>query len=123
MLVAYKKYKVIAVLIFVLISLNTKAGITLPKIIGDNMVLQRNKPVVIWGNASAGDKIKVQFAKQTKTTITDQSGNWKIVLNAMAASDKPGIMKIAGTKETITLKNILWEKYGFVQDKAIWNTP
>ena len=83
MLVAYKKNKVVAVLVFVLLSLNTKAGITLPKIIGDNMVLQRNKPVVIWGNASAGDKITVQFAKQTKTAITNEFGNWKIVLNAM----------------------------------------
>jgi len=107
MLFAYKKYRPVAVLIFALISLNTKAGITLPKIIGDNMVLQRNKPVVIWGNASAGDKITVQFGKQTKTTITDESGNWKIVLNAMAASDKPAVMTIANAKVTITLKNIL----------------
>ena len=107
MLLAYKKYKVITVLFFVLLSLNTKAGITLPKIIGDNMVLQRNKPVAIWGNASAGDRITVQFAKQTETIIADESGNWKIVLNAMAASLKPAVMTIAGTKETITLKNIL----------------
>jgi sialate O-acetylesterase len=107
MLVAYKKYKVVAVFVFVLLSLNAKAGITLPKIIGDNMVLQRNKPVVIWGNASAGDKITVQFAKQTKTAITDEFGNWKIVLHAMAALDKPAVMTITGGNETITLKNIL----------------
>lgn len=107
MLIAFKKYKVIAVLIFVSLSLNTKAGITLPKIIGDNMVMQRNKPVTIWGNASAGEKITVRFNQQTKAAIADNSGNWKIELNAMAASDKPAIMAITDNNETITLKNIL----------------
>src|SRR6266498_2798578 len=107
MLIAYKKYKVIAFLVFVLLSSNTKAGITLPRIIGDNMVLQRNKPVAIWGNASAGEKIAVKFNRQTKTTVADNSGNWKIELNAMVASDKPIVMTIAGAADTITLKNIL----------------
>jgi sialate O-acetylesterase len=107
MLVAYKKYKVIALLMFVLISLNTKAGITLPKIIGDNMVLQRNKPVVIWGKATDGEKITVKFNQQTKTTAADNSGNWQIVLNAMTTSDKPAVMTITGDDSTITLKNIL----------------
>ena len=69
MLVAYKKYKVIAVLILVLFSLNTKAGITLPKIIGDNMVLQRNKPIAIWGNASAGEKITVNLRSKQKLQL------------------------------------------------------
>lgn len=107
MLFACRRYKVISVLLFVLLSLNTKAGITLPKIIGDNMVLQRNKPVTIWGNASAGEKITVRFNQQTKAAIADNSGNWKVELNGMAASAKPSVMTIAGANETISLKNIL----------------
>lgn len=107
MLFAYKKYRLVAVLIFALFSLNAKADITLPKIIGDNMVLQRNKPVAIWGNASTGERITIRFDQQTKTTVADNSGNWKIELNAMAASDKSAVMTISGANETISLKNIL----------------
>jgi sialate O-acetylesterase len=107
MLFKCEKYKTVVVLIFVLASLTTKAGITLPKIIGDNMVLQRNKPVVIWGNAISGEKITVKFNQQTKTTVADNSGNWKIVLDAMAASDKAASMIITGTSDSVTLNNIL----------------
>ncbi|MGZ3952264.1 MAG: sialate O-acetylesterase, partial [Flavisolibacter sp.] len=96
-----------AVLAFVFFSLNTKAGITLPKIIGDNMVLQRNKPVVIWGKASAGEKIAVKFNHQIKVTQADVTGNWETILSPMSASDKPAVMTIWATNDTISLKNIL----------------
>jgi sialate O-acetylesterase len=69
--------------------------------------LQRNKPVAIWGSASPGEKITIKFNQQVKTAVTDNSGNWSVELNAMVASDKPGLMTIAGAKDTITLKNIL----------------
>jgi len=101
------KYKPVAVLVFALISLHAKAGVTLPKIIGNNMVLQRNRPDVIWGNASEGEKITVKFNQQTKTAIADNSGKWKIVLDAMAVSDKPFVMTIIAIDTIITLQNIL----------------
>ena len=90
-----------------MLSLHTKANITLPKIIGSNMVLQRDKAIVIWGNASGGERITVSFKKQTKTTVADDSGKWKVVLDAMNASDKSEVMMIAATDDTITLQNIL----------------
>ncbi len=83
-----------------------QAQITLPKIIGNNMVLQRNKPVAIWGTAAAGENITVSFGKQVKKTVTDASGKWMIMLDAMTASDKPATMTISGSS-IITLKNIL----------------
>lgn len=80
--------------------------ITLPKILGHNMVLQQQKKVPVWGIAAAGEKITVSFANQTKTTVTDQSGNWYIKLSPMKASFAPREMTIKG-KTTIVLKNIL----------------
>src|SRR5690606_25479540 len=55
---------------------------------------------------TAGEKITVSFANQTKTTVTDQSGNWHIKLSPMKASFAPRKMTIKG-KTTIVLKNIL----------------
>lgn len=80
--------------------------ITLPKILGHNMVLQQQKKIPVWGTAAAGEKITVSFANQTKTTVTDQSGNWSLKLNAIKASFTPREMTIKG-KTTIVLKNIL----------------
>lgn len=42
------------------------ADVKLPKIFGDNMVLQRNKTIPVWGWADPNEKITVQFNHQTK---------------------------------------------------------
>ncbi|MBB4802631.1 sialate O-acetylesterase [Flavobacterium nitrogenifigens] len=92
--------------LLLLCSLNLFSQITLPKILGHNMVLQQNKEVSIWGTASAGEKISVDFAGQNKTTVADQSGKWSLKLKPMKASFTPREMTIKG-KNTIVLKNIL----------------
>lgn len=70
------------------------------------MVLQENKPVPVWGKASEGETVSVKFNDQLKTTTADLSGNWKLMLDPMNASDVPSEMIIKG-KNTIILKNIL----------------
>ena len=69
------------------------------------MVLQRNKPISIWGWADVNEKITVQFNKQTKSTKADKEGKWIIALNAESAGG-PFQLIIKG-KNTITLSNIL----------------
>ena len=91
---------------FLASSLNAAATISLPKVIGSNMVLQRNSPDAIWGNAAAGEKVTVKFGKQTKETIADSTGKWMVHLDAMPASFKPEQMIISGSNR-IVLDNIL----------------
>jgi len=85
---------------------NSRAQVVLPKVLGNNMVLQRNAPLPIWGTAAAGEKVTVKFSKQTKSTVTDASGNWLIKLDPMPASAKPARLIISGIN-TIKLENIL----------------
>lgn len=85
---------------------NAEAQILLPKIIGSNMVLQRDKPLPIWGWAAPGERVTLKFGKQTKQTIADSSGFWKVLLSPLKMSDKPAKMIISGAN-TITLDNIL----------------
>lgn len=82
------------------------AQVVLPKILGNNMVLQRNAPVPVWGTASPGEKVTIKFNKQTKTTIADAAGKWMVKLDAMPASAKPSTLTISGTN-TVQLENIL----------------
>ncbi len=84
------------------------AEIKLPTIIGDNMVLQREMPVPIWGWAEPKEKISVTFDNQSVATIADKDGKWKITLKELKASADPKGMAIRGDKsEPVDLKNIL----------------
>ncbi len=84
-----------------------QASITLPAIIGDNMVLQQGKKVTIWGKADPGEPVTVKFGKQTKRTQAEADGKWLIRLDELKASARPAEMIISGSKTSITLKNIL----------------
>lgn len=88
------------------VSVICRAQVVLPKILGNGMVLQRDKPVPVWGTAAAGEKVTVTFSGQTKATVADAGGNWMVSLNPMAASAVPATLTIAGTN-TIKLENIL----------------
>ncbi|WP_420148427.1 sialate O-acetylesterase [Spirosoma sp.] len=92
--------------IFLLLSAQLKAEIVLPRILGHNMVLQQGKPLNIWGKASAGELVTVQFSGQNLTTSADASGRWNVTLKPLKASATPSELVISGTN-TIRLQNIL----------------
>lgn len=81
------------------------ANVTLPKIFGDNMVLQRNKQIPVWGWAEANEKITVQFNHQTKLVTADKTGNWRINLDKETAGG-PFQLIVKGNN-TITFSNVL----------------
>jgi len=98
--------KALLLVLFLLVSLSVNAKILLPQILSANMVLQSDKPINIWGFASPDEKVKVEFAGQTKQTKADKDGNWSVVLNPLKISAKPQSMTISGTNK-IKLDNIL----------------
>lgn len=82
------------------------AAIRLPKIIGDNMVLQRGRPVPIWGWAGKGQTVTVRFAGQSVSTKADADGRWKVTL-ARLEPGGPYEMAIQSPSQSRTLKNVL----------------
>ena len=56
------------------------AKVQLPQLFQSNMVLQRGKPIPVWGTADAGETIRVTFKKKTYETTADANGKWKVVL-------------------------------------------
>jgi len=79
--------------------------VKLPSIIGDNMVLQQECRLKIWGWAEAGEKVKVTMGKMTAETAADKDGKWTVTLPAMPAGG-PHTITISG-KNTIELKNVM----------------
>jgi hypothetical protein len=53
-----------------------RGDVTLAPVIGSNMVLQRDKPVPIWGTADAVEKVTVKFSGQTKTAVAGKDGRY-----------------------------------------------
>lgn len=81
------------------------AQVRLPKIFGHNMVLQRDRPVMVWGWSSPGEKITVQLDKQTKKVTANRNGKWKVALDPMQAGG-PFKLTVKG-KNSVSLENIL----------------
>lgn len=93
------------ILLALLISIPALAEVKLPFVLSDNMVLQRDIPVNIWGWANPGEKVTVVFNNQKATARASKNGEWKVQLKPMAAGG-PYEMTIKG-KNAIVLKNIL----------------
>ncbi len=49
------------------------------------MVLQRDAPLAIWGEADSKQAITVTFADQIASTTADTDGAWRIELKPLAA--------------------------------------
>lgn len=64
-------------------------SLTLPAIFGDNMVLQQQQPVPVWGTAAPGTKVTVTFADQTKAARANAHGQWRVTLGKLPATFMP----------------------------------
>ena len=101
------KTRVLIATILVLSSATlARANVVLPDVIADGMVLQRNRPVPIWGQADAGEVVTVRFAGQAKRTTAGADGKWLVRLDSLHANAAPATMTISG-KNTIELNDIL----------------
>ena len=78
--------KFLLVLTLVLASALHAASLECSGIFTDNMILQREKPVAVWGWADAGETVTVEFNGQKKTTKTGTNGKWMLKLDPMKAN-------------------------------------
>ncbi len=84
------------------------AAVKMPAVFSENMVLQADMPVPVWGWATAGEKVTIKFAGQEKTVTAGADGKWTLKLDAMKASAKPAQMTVTGADgKTVTIGNVL----------------
>ena len=89
-----------------LVTASLRADVTLPAVFSDGMVFQQLQLVPVWGQATAGELVKVTLGDQTQSTTTDKAGHWRVTLNPLNANATPSDLVVTG-KNTLTVKNVL----------------
>jgi sialate O-acetylesterase len=74
---------------------NARAEIRLPHAIGDHAVLQRDRPIHIWGWATPGAHLEAQFHGQTVPAVADRIGKFSLWLQPESAGG-PFVLSITG---------------------------
>src|ERR1051325_2784058 len=75
----------------------TRADVKLPAVFSDHMVVQRDKPIAVWGWAEDGEKVTVQLGGDQISTEA-KGGKWKVLLSKMKAGG-PHKLKVQGKNE------------------------
>ena len=103
-----------------LTALSVSAKVSLPSLVGDNMVLQRNTSVNVWGKAKAGAKVSVSvsWSKERYRTKADPDGNWRVRV-ATADAGGPHTMTISDG-EPVTVRGSCSARFGFAVGSPTW---
>jgi sialate O-acetylesterase len=107
---------------------SAQAELRLAAIFGDNMVLQQQMKIPVWGWAKPGAKVTVRFAGQEKTTVAAADGKWLVRLGKFKATFQPQTLTVEQGMETKIFSNVLigevWLASGQSNmEKPIGNQP
>jgi sialate O-acetylesterase len=83
-----------------------RADVSLAPVFSDHAVLQRDKPLPIWGHAEPGERVTVSFADQTVGTTAAADGRWIVYLAPLTASATSTELVVAG-KNTLRLRDVV----------------
>ncbi|MFT4113537.1 sialate O-acetylesterase [Silvibacterium sp.] len=83
----------------------SRAEVTLPHLLSSHMVLQRNRPIHLWGWADPGESVTATLRGNSATAKADDLGHWSLYLPAEKAGG-PYQVTIAGSNR-IVLDDVL----------------
>lgn len=97
----------IALLAVPLLAASVNAEVALPAIFSDHMVLQREKPVRVWGTATPNGKVTVEFGNHRATARPNDDGAWEAILPAMEASAEPRTLVVRDDDQSLRFEDVL----------------
>jgi len=95
------KKTIVAAVLMLLVSCS-QGPVILPHVFSDHMVLQRDRPVPVWGKAQPGAKVTLMWQGNKTSVRADAEGAWKAYLPASPAGG-PYVLSI----NNVTLEDIL----------------
>jgi sialate O-acetylesterase len=95
--------------------------VRVPSLISDHMLLQRGRPVRIWGTADPSEPVAVSFAGQRVSTVAGAAGKWETWLAPLEANGIAADLTIQA-KNTLIIRDVLvgdvWTASG--QSNMVW---
>lgn len=107
-------YQLIILIHLSLLLCSASADVSLARLFSDGAVLQREKPVLVWGRADPGEEVTVSLSSphpminptQSKNAITDESGAWSVWLEPLQVGT-PISMRVTGKSNVIEVSDML----------------
>jgi sialate O-acetylesterase len=99
-----------------------RADVRLPKVLSDHAVLQRGRPIHIWGWASPGAHLDVRFHAQSVPALADNLGIWSLWL-APESAGGPYTLSITGDGPETRLSDILVGDVWFASGQSNMEMP
>ena len=98
-------FKILLVIILFTWCSGLNAKVTLPNLFTNNMVLQREIKIPVWGNGTPGEKITVSLGSNIVATHADENGRWIVKLKPMKAGG-PYTLNVTG-ENVVEFSNVL----------------
>src|SRR5262249_24813709 len=99
-----------------------RADVKLPSVIGSHMVLQRDRPLPVWGWADPGEEVTVQLRESKASATADANGKWNVTLPHMQADGKTHTLTVSGKNKGVqqdVLRGEVWVGSG--QSNMEWS--
>lgn len=91
--------------LYLVLPFQVLADVRLPVIFQSNMVLQRSKPIQVWGWADPKEKIELSLNGQTLSIVANKNGKWRGELAALEVGGPYNL--IVRGKNTVTLNDVM----------------
>lgn len=98
------------------------ADVRLPHVLSDHAVLQRDRPVHIWGWATPAAHLSVRFHNQTVRAVADRLGEWSLWL-APESAGGPYTLTVSGDGPAVTLTDLLVGDVWFASGQSNMEIP
>ncbi len=81
-----------------------QAEVSLPAVLGEHMVMQRDLPVHLWGRATPGETVTAAFRGESRSVVADDLGRWSLYLRPSPAGG-PFVLDVRASN-VLTLRDV-----------------
>ena len=82
-------------------------GLCVSNVFQSNMVVQRDKPIAVWGWTAPGEDVAVAFGSDRQATRAEADRSWRVTFAAQPANSAPQQMVVQGKDTRLVLDNVL----------------
>ena len=98
-------YKFLFLLLLLPLQAESQTSLRLPTLLSDGAVLQRERPLPLWGWAAEGQTVTVHLGRRTATTVAGDDGRWQVTLPAQRAAG-PLTLSVATADESVEVHDV-----------------